>query len=74
MQKMIPADRLAHPDGEVRRIAILELEYSDEEDFTAIAAQALSDPDARLRAEAAAATPRPRRRPWRGCTTGMAAG
>ena len=45
-------ERLANPDGEVRRIALLDLQYSDEGDFVAIAVGALADPDARVRAEA----------------------
>jgi HEAT repeat protein len=45
--------RLADPDAEVRRIAILDLEYSDEGEFLPLLLRALSDRDARVRAEAA---------------------
>ena len=41
--------RLSDPDGEVRRIALLDLQYSDEDDFLELAVSALADADARVR-------------------------
>ena len=46
-------ERLGDPDGEVRRIALLDLQYSDEDDFVGLAVSALGDHDPRVRAEAA---------------------
>lgn len=49
------SSRLAHSDPEVRRIAVMELPYSDEDDILPPLLVAAGDPDALVRAEAAKA-------------------
>ena len=49
-------DRLRSPDAGVRRIAVIDLPYTDEEDDVApLLTAALRDPDAQVRLEAAKA-------------------
>ncbi|MGE4112258.1 MAG: HEAT repeat domain-containing protein, partial [Burkholderiales bacterium] len=47
--------RLADPDPEVRRIAVMELPYCDEDDILPLLLGALADADPQVRAEAAKA-------------------
>jgi len=47
--------RLSHADPAVRRLAVLDLPDSDEDDIAALLVTALADPDAGVRAEAAKA-------------------
>src|SRR5688500_4115796 len=47
--------RLADPDAEVRRIAVMELPYCDEEEILPLLLAALADDDAQVQAEAARA-------------------
>jgi HEAT repeat protein len=48
--------RLTHADAEVRRIAVMELPYSDDvDDIVPLLLNALKDPDAMVRADAAKA-------------------
>ncbi|MFN7353107.1 MAG: HEAT repeat domain-containing protein, partial [Burkholderiales bacterium] len=48
-------ERLQDPDPEVRRVAVMELPYSDDDDYIELSITALGDADARVRADAAKA-------------------
>ncbi|MFN5801394.1 MAG: HEAT repeat domain-containing protein, partial [Burkholderiales bacterium] len=48
-------ERLQDPDPEVRRVAVMELPYSDDDDYIELSIAALGDADAGVRADAAKA-------------------
>ncbi len=48
-------DRLQSSDASVRRLAVMDLPYSNQDDFVALALPCLTDPVAEVRMEAARA-------------------